>query len=98
MAKIGTFSKQPAEVLDYDVNYDGWLLDVDELSQADVVIAQTRGASPTLALDSKQVGTRAVKMWFSGGADADQYVIAVTATTVGGRVKEDEFTMNIKEI
>lgn len=98
MAKIGNFSKQPAEVLDYDINYDEWLLSTDSLQSSNVGIVQTRGNTPSLVLDSKEVGARSVKLWISGGADADRYVVSVTTTTADGRVKEDEFTMNIKEI
>ena len=98
MAKIGTFSKQPTDVLDYDVDYSEWLSASDELIAATVEIDQTAGAAKTLVLNGQEISSRGIKLWLSGGADGDRYVVTVTSTTKEGRVKQDEFTMNIKEI
>lgn len=83
--------KQPADVLDYDVEYGDWLPDGDALSQAEAVTDST-----DLTIDSIQVIGTLVKVWISGGIDGAQYKVTVTATTNDGRVKEADFTIRVR--
>ena len=93
MAIIGTMVKQPAEVLDYDIDFSSWLPN-------DFIVSATVTATPAtnLAIDSFGVFDQTwVKIWLSGGADGVKYKVEVTATTDDGRVKQAEFYVSVKE-
>lgn len=89
---LATYTKQPADVLDYDVEYSDFMGGIDALS------SKTVTATPTgINVDSSSiVGTR-VKVWLSGGTNGVTYKITVTATTSDGRVKQDEFKVKVKD-
>lgn len=93
MAILGTFTKQPSEVLDYDVDFTDWLPTDDIVETAAVT------ADAGLTVDSHEVisaGT-AVKVWLSGGTAGTTYKVQVTANSNAGRVKEAEFKIRVKE-
>ena len=89
---LGTYTKQPADVLDYDVDY------AEFLNGTDTLASKTVTATPTgINVDSSTiVGTR-VKVWLSGGTNGVTYKVTVTATTGDGRVKQDEFKVKVKD-
>lgn len=99
---IGKFTKQPAETLDYDIDFSEFLSDGDTLvttgnppvpDPLNVVISPSgMTAGPTLVLD----GTT-IKQWLSGGTDGQKYKITITATSNAGRVKQVEFTVRVKD-
>ena len=93
MAIIGAFTQQPGDMLDYDIDYTKWLVANDE------VIGATATVSPSgLNLISVSEGVPdIVKIWVSGGTSGVRYKVTVTTTTKGGRVKEDEFLLTVKE-
>lgn len=90
---LGTKQKDPADVLDYDINYQDWL------PSGDTITTVTTDVSPAgeLAVDSVQISSPEVKAWVSGGVDGTTYTITVTAATTGGRVKEETFKVRVKE-
>ena len=90
---LGTKQKAPADVLDYDVNYSRWLSSGDTLS---AVVASALPAGE-LEIISSQVSGQTAKIWLSGGVIGETYEITVTATTTGGRVKEETFKIRVKE-
>ncbi len=89
---LGSYIKQPADVLDYDIDY------MDFLSDGDSISAKSVAVSPNgLTIDSSAIfGTR-VKVWLSGGTNGITYKVTVTATTTDGRVKQDEFKVKVKD-
>lgn len=99
---IGKFQKQPAETLDYDVDFAEFLSDGDTLvttgnppvpSPLNVTVdpaGMTLG--PTVV-----VGGKVVKQWLSGGTDGVRYKITLTVTTNAGRVKQVEFVVRVKD-
>jgi hypothetical protein len=90
---LGNFTKQPVDVLDYDIDYSDWLTTGDNVESVTVV------AEPTgLTVDNKFVNDPRVKIYLSGGSDGATYKITVTTTTADGRVKQDEFKLKVKEI
>lgn len=94
MAILGTYIKQPHEVLDYDFDYSEWL------PTADTIISTTVTADAGITLGSTIIDPatlRVVKQWVSGGSDNTTYKIQLTATTAGGRVKEIEFKIRVRE-
>lgn len=95
MAVLATFEKQPADVMDYDIDYTQWLPSTDSVAS----VSYTVTPSGALAVNSALVienGTR-VKLWVSGGTNASTYKAEVTVTTVLGRIKQDEVRFRVKE-
>lgn len=95
MALIATFEKQPADVLDYDIDYTTWLPDNDAIASAVAVVAPEGGLTVDLTLVTEN-NTR-VKIWVSGGVSGTTYKVEITVTTDDGRVKQDEVRFRVKE-
>lgn len=85
-----TFQKQPAEILDYDINLEDWL-DGDEVNACTVT------APEGISYDGKNIFTDRVKLWFSGGTDKEQYKITALIVTEMGRTKEVDFKIRVRE-
>jgi hypothetical protein len=92
MAVIGSFTQQPADRLDYDVDYSDWLQAGDSVLSTVVTVAPT-GLDVTGLLIGKKV-----KVWVSSGADLTKYKVTITTTTTLGRVKQDELKVSIKDV
>lgn len=90
---LGIKQKRPADVLDFDVDYEDWLTDDDTITTV------TTSVSPSgeLVVDSVQVSNPDVKVWVSGGNNGSTYDIEVTAATTGGRVKVECFKVRVKD-
>lgn len=89
---LGTYTKQPADVLDYDVDYSEFLAGIDTLANKTVV------ATPAgINVDQSFIVGGRIKVWLSGGTNGVTYKITVTATTSDGRVKQDEFKVKVKD-
>lgn len=94
---LGKYIQQPAEVLDYDFDFSDWLPTQDKIASAAASV--TSGPDTALVLGATLVDStgKIVKQWVSGGTNGATYEVQVTATTLGGRVKEAEFQIRIKE-
>jgi len=90
---FGTFLKQPAETLDYDLDYAEWLVPGDRVVGANV-LSEPVG----LELDSTFIDSPIVKLWLSGGTHGTTYKLTITTTTDGGRIKQDEFKLKVKDL
>lgn len=92
MTILNTFTKQPAEVQDYDLVFTDWLAALgDTALSADVQV-------PTgITLDSSVLADGVVKVFLSGGTHGQKYKVTVTLTTTGGRTKQDEIVIKVKE-
>ena len=92
MTILGRFTKQPAEVESYSIEYADDLVNQDKISSAtsEVVPEGLNLASTTV------IGTR-VKVLVSGGTNKTTYKITVTAQTDDGRTLQDEFIIKIVE-
>ena len=99
---LGKFQKQPAETLDYDIDFSEFLSDGDTLvtsgtppvpSPLSVTVSPTGlTLGPTIAIQPT-----VVKQWVSGGVDGQRYKITLTVTSNAGRVKQVEFTVRVKD-
>lgn len=108
MAVLNTFIKQPAEVTDYDIDFDEFFPEGDVISAT--------GGSPALPIDStvfitstETVPTLVIgpsyvidagltfKQWLSGGTSGVTYKVTVRVTSTAGRVKEVEFKIKCKD-
>lgn len=91
---MDTFNKQPAEILDYDIEAGDWLTSDDFI----VTATSTSDTGITVQSTTVQPDQRSVKVWIAGGTSGTTYKIQVTMTTDAGRVKETEFRIRVKEI
>ncbi len=99
---LGRFIKQPAETLDYDIDFSEFLADGDTLvtvgdppvpSPLDVAVNPTGlSLGPTVVIDGKRV-----KQWLSGGTNGVTYKITLTMTSNAGRIKQVEFVVRVKD-
>ncbi len=90
---LGKFTKQPADVLDYDFDYSDWLAD-----RADTISSHTVVAEAGLAVVESIAINGVVKVFLSGGVDGGSYKVTCTAITTGGRTKQAEITIKVKEV
>lgn len=93
MSRIGMITKQPAEILDYDVDYADWMTDGDVVVLSRVLLP----GADTVVIDVF-TSAAAVKLWISGGVDGQEGTIEITTTTRDGRVKQDELSLRIMEV
>lgn len=94
MAKaLETWEKQPADEEDFDVSYVAWLAARNDTAES---VAVTVPDGITLVASTIVAGV--VKVWLSGGTDKTTYRITVTLTSTGGRVKQAEFDVKVKEV
>lgn len=90
---LGIFTKQPTEVLDYDIDY------TSALDSGDTIAAQTVTADTGITVDTSLiVGGVKVKIWLSGGTTGNTYKVTATITTAGGRVRQDEIKIKVREV
>lgn len=89
---LGTFTKQPVEVKDYDLDYSEWLVAADTVEAAEVTVEP---AGLTVGYVFTQ--DKKIKVWLSAGTNGTVYKLTVTMTTADGRVKQDEFKVKVKD-
>lgn len=91
-------TKQPNDVIDYDIDYSPWLRAGDTITQTAAKVECLTDATDTaLQIDSVAHGDLYAKVWHSGGTDKQRYKVTVTVTTAGGRVDESEYIVKVKE-
>lgn len=90
---LGIVTKQPADILDYDIDFSDWIADDDLITNGTVTI------DPTGALISNtvQIHSPTVKVWLAGGTNNSTYKVTLLASTRQGRVKEVEFKVRVRE-
>lgn len=91
MAILAKFTKQPSDVLDYDIDFSEWLPEDDDGLTAQVTVESG------LTLDSFTIHGAIVKVWLSGGTSGRAYKVTVLLITVDGRSKEAEIVIKVKE-
>lgn len=95
MPILEKYTKQPADVQDYDISYVDWLAALGATGASVVVTADAGVTQPTPATLSAGV----VKVWIAGGTDGGSYKVTCTLTTTGAqpRVKQAEIVIKVKE-
>ena len=96
---LETYTKQPAEFKDYDIDYSPWLADpVDTLYDIAVTVECVSTPGDTSLSVTRIVMTaKTVKLWVAGGTNAEKYKITINATTSGNRLDQSELIFKIKE-
>lgn len=92
MAIVASYEQQPADYLDYALDYDEFLPADDAPMSCTVAVAPVG-----LTVSSPVVTGRQVKYWVSGGASGIKYKVTLTMTSVLGRIKQDEVRFSIKD-
>lgn len=93
---LATYTKQPADVQDYDIDFNTeYLVGLGDTAPgpSGLVVA----AEPGINIESTTLSQGRVKVWVSGGATGQRYKITVTVTTSGGRTKQVEILVKVKE-
>lgn len=98
---LGTFQKQPADILDFDIDFTDWLAEADAndalSTVSSVIVSATAGSTFALGASAIFDLNRQVKVWTSLGVDGDLIKIKTTVTTVNGRTKEVDWRMRVRE-
>lgn len=90
---LSTVTQQPAERLDYDIDY----AEQDFLTTGETISSATAAVAPVgLSVALINLSTR-VKLWIDGGAAGTTYKVTVTVTTSDGRIKQAELKVRIKD-
>lgn len=90
---LGKFSKQPDEILDYDVDYSDWFS-----SRADTPASHSVVAEAGITKVSDALTGSTVRVVLSGGTSGESYKITVLLTTSDGIVKEADFVVKVKAV
>lgn len=91
---IAIFHKQPADVVDFDVDFSEWMASNDVISMA----VSTTDTGLTLGATVINPANSTVKQWVSGGSDGSTYKVSMTITTTGGRTKQAEFKVKVRDL
>lgn len=92
MAVLGKFVKQPVDVQDYDFDFNDYLT-----ASSDTAVSHTVTAETGLTVVGSTLNAGVVKVFVSGGADGSSYKVSATLTTSGGRVKQGDIIIKVKE-
>lgn len=84
------FTKQPNDVLDYDIDLTEWI------ATGDTVTNTTVTAETGLTVTVSNGTTTTPKIWCSSGTDGTVYKVTVTVTTDHGRTKEVDFKVSVR--
>lgn len=90
---LANITKRSGDTLDYPIGFGKWLTDDDEITSAVAVVTPPG----ELVIEKISIANPDVSVWASGGAEQSTYTILVTAATQGGRIKEVEFTIRIRD-
>jgi hypothetical protein len=92
MSILATFTKQPADVQDYDIDYSEWLAGFSDTGSSATVTVDTG-----ITLNMYTLLNGVVKVWLAGGTSGETYKVTTTLTTSGGRTKQAEIRIKVKE-
>lgn len=91
---LGTYRKQPRDERDVDIDCADWLA---ELGGDTLFSAVAEVDDPSLTVDSPVVLPSTVKVWVRGGTSGAFYKVTVVVETTGGRIKEAEFRVRVRD-
>jgi hypothetical protein len=91
---MNLFQKQPADQLDYDLDFSDWLISSDEITG----VVATSNLPEELLVLSASVIDQTVKIWIAGGLDGSTYKVTSTIATAEGRIKEIEFKIRVRNL
>lgn len=98
---LGDIRKQPADVLDYDIDFSKWIISGDNIEHINVDITRNDGSVITaddLAVKAVFNNDPVIKVWLEKGVDGEAYKVEITITTVEGRTKQVELRARLRDI
>jgi hypothetical protein len=95
MAILGTVTKQPREILDFDLDYTAVL--AGRTSTLTTATSEVAPAGLTLDATTVYAVDKKVKIKISGGTDAVTYKVTVLTNTNDGLKYEDEVSVIVEE-
>jgi hypothetical protein len=103
-----TFSKQPREVIDYEISFRNYFKKFagDEINTVTVTHRNVAGGTSDLVIgpnalpDYELPGTNPTwcKVWVGGGSAENTYIVSVLIGTNAGRVVELDFKVRVREL
>jgi len=96
---LGTLQKRPNDQLDYEIDFEKWLNDDDKITSAVADVTKDGVATDELTVQSASVSESSptLTVWLSGGVDGVTYTVTVTVATTGGRIKEEDFKIRVRD-
>ena len=93
MAYHAKYVKQPVEVQDYPFDFTEYLQGIN-----DVADTFTVSAADGVTIESSSISRGVVRAFVAGGTSGRSYKVSATLTTKGGRVKQLDILVKVKEI
>lgn len=94
MALLSAFTKQPREILDFDIDYSTVLA-----GRSDTIASKVVEVSPVgLTIVSSTLTNNIIKVIVSAGTTGIIYKVTTLATTTAGLVYEDEVNVLVEEV
>lgn len=93
MAYHAKHVKQPIEVQDYPFDFTEYLQGINDVAESFVV-----SAAEGVTIESSSMERGVVRAFVSGGTSGRSYKVSATLTTQGGRVKQLDILVKVKEI
>lgn len=90
---MNLFTKQPADQLDYDLDFSEWLTGDDTITGVEAVSS----VPEELVILSASIAGSTVKVWVNGGVAGATYKVTATISTAEGRIKELEFKIRVRD-
>lgn len=87
-----TWSKQPNDHLDYDLVLREWLPGDDRLTTIEIE------APAGIDVTGTSINDNRAKIWIEGGEDGQRYKFSAILITQGGREKEVDFAINVRDL
>jgi hypothetical protein len=98
MTILAKFEKQPVDVQDYSIDYAEYLAGLEDTAPGPATALNlTVTADAGIVIDRSTLVNGVVTVWLSGGTDGKSYKVTATLTTVGGRKKQAEIIVKVKE-
>lgn len=104
---MSTFTKQPGDVFDYDIDMSKWFTDIpgDDIQSVTVSVSSDTEAPPSLVAGPSPhpqvvlIGAEPVrfKVWIGGGTNFNDYKVSCLVATEQDRVKEVEFIIKVRD-
>ena len=92
MPVVGSAQQQPADTLDWDIDFGEFFPPDDVITDAVVTAEPAMTPPPTVA-----VRGNVLKVWVYAGSAEGAYKLTVRATTNDGRIKEVEMKLKLKD-
>lgn len=86
---LKTFTKDPAEVLDYSMDWAGWL-------KGDTIATSTWTSDAGITRVTDVNSSSSATVWVSGGTDGTTYNLTNTITTVGGATAKRTMAIQVR--